>query len=261
MARTSYYRVFLKEGSVHYLVCRLIQQKSDESLLLQIEPSKLLAGGNIGQIEITGDTFEILYSKIDTPVEIEHTAIHATGQSHAKLSDGTYIVNYSQENVGIPLAQLKTVKHLGTLVTRQMTDQDVVVPSRNTDVIIEREIGLKCTIIDLLAIPKGSARSFNFNWEMENKQPVRLMVGLTVVPFKGFDAVLFTRSSDQFDKLPPGTLHLLDMNSLVPFVSELDDKKAIIKLSSLKFEEIIEIETNKNMQEGQSVLKATSKYL
>ena len=255
------YRIFIKEGSNHYLVGRLIQQKSDVSLMLQIEPSKQLDGSKIGKIVITSDTFEIPYAMIDIPIEIEHTTIHATGQSHTKLSDGTYSINYDRTNSGISLVNLKTVKHMGTLITREMLSQDVVLPSRKTDIIIERNVGQRSSIIDLLAVPSDGNINFNVDWDMENDRPVQLTIGLFRVPFTGFDILLFTRSSDQFDSQPPGTIHLPDMNSLVPFVLSMDEKKVIIRLSGLAFEEVINLAEGENNIGGMTTISVTPKYL
>lgn len=93
MAKPPYYRIFIKEGSDTYLLCRLWQQKSDESLMLQMQPGKHSTGGTVGKIETTGDTIEINYDDINTPADIEHTTIHASSQSHTKLKDGTRSIN------------------------------------------------------------------------------------------------------------------------------------------------------------------------
>lgn len=260
----NYYRIFLKEDMNNYLTFRLIQQGSDESLMLKIESSKSSEACKIGKIEIIGNTFEILYSKINEPAEVDHTSIHATGQSHTKLTNGELIINYGKNDFGIPLAKLKTVKHLGTLIIRKMTDGDKITPVEKTEginVIIERGIGQKCSIIDILAIPKESNVNFNCDWEMHNEREVKMTISLSKLPFNGFDTILFVRSSDQFDKLPDRTLHLSDMNNIVPFILELDDEKALIKLSALKFEEVIKLENGENVNQKMSTLRAVSKYL
>ena len=243
------------------MLCRLWQQKSDESLMLQIQPSKAGTSGTIGKIEITGDTFDINYEEINTPREIEHTTIHASGQSHTKLKDGTLSINYDKDHAGIPLKDLKTVKHLGTLLSREMTSDDAVKAERATDVPIERNIGQKFSVLDILAVPKDINVNFDFEWDMENERKVQLNVGLLKLGFNGFDVIIFTRSSDQFDKLPSKTLHLPDMNNVVPFVVSIDDKKATIKLSALTFDEVIKTQKPNDPNGGNTVLRATSKYL
>lgn len=261
MAKPPYYRIFLKEGSNTYLLCRLWQQKSDESLMLQMQPSKSGETGVVGKIEITGDTVEVNYDEINTPADIEHTTIHASGLSHTKMKDGTLSINYDKDHAGIPLRDLKTVKHLGTVLGREMTPDDIVQAERQTDVPIERNVGQKFSVLDILAIPKGVNVNFNFEWDMENERQVQLNVGMHKLGFNGFDVIIFTRSSDQFDKLPSKTLHLPDMNNIVPFVVRLDEKTATIKLSSLTFDEVVTPQDPNDPYAGFSVLSATPKYL
>lgn len=261
MAKPPYYRIFLKEGLNTYLLCRLWQQKSDESLMLQMQPGKHSTGGSVGKIEITGDTFDINYEEIDTPAEIEHTTIHASGQSHTKLKDGTLSINYDKDHAGIPLKNLKTVKHLGTLISRDMTKDDLVKAERATDVSIERSVGQKFSVLDILAVPKGINLNFDFEWDMENERQVQMNVGIHKLTFNGFDVYIFTRSSDQFDKVPNRTLHLPDMNNIVPFIVKLDDKRATIKLSNLTFDEIAKHQDPNDPYAGFDVLTATNKYL
>jgi hypothetical protein len=261
MAKPPYYRIFLIEGSSHYLVARLWQQKSDESLMLQMQPSKQSSGGMIGKVEITGDTFDIHYDQIDTPAEIDHTTIHATGQSHTKLKDGSRSTNYDKDHAGIPLKDLKTIKHLGTLLSREMTQDDELTPERATDVLIERGAGQKFSVLDILAIPKGANINFSADWDMENERQVVMTIGMHRLGFNGFDVLVFTRSSDQFDNVPNKTLHLPDMNNIVPFVVKLDDKKATIKLSALTFDEIVSLQDKANPYDGFTVITATPKFL
>ena len=243
------------------MLCRLWQQKSDESLMLRMQPGKHSTGGTVGKIEITGDTVEINYDEINTPAEIEHTTIHASGQSHTKLKDGTRSINYDKDHAGIPLKDLKTAKHLGTLLSREMTDDDVVKAERATDVPIERNVGQKFSVLDILAVPKGINLNFNFEWDMKNERQVQMNVGVHRLGFNGFDVYIFTRSSDQFDKVPNRTLHLPDMNNVVPFVVKLDEKKATIKLSSLTFGEVAKPQRPKNQNEGFTVITLTPKHL
>lgn len=261
MTKPPYYRIFIKEGSKTYLFCRLWQQKSDESLMLQMQPGKHSTGGTVGNIAITGDTFDINYEDIDMPAEIEHTTIHASGQSHTKLKDGTRSINYDKDHAGIPLKDLKTVKHLGTLLSREMTADDVVKAERVTDVPIERNVGQKFSVLDILAVPKGINLNFNFKWDMENERQVQLNVGVHRLGFNGFDVYIFTRSSDQFDKIPNRTLHLPDMNNIVPFVVKLDESKVTIKLSTLTFDEVAKPQDPNDPYAGFTVLSATNKYL
>lgn len=261
MPKPPYYRIFLKEGDKHYLVCRLWQQKSDESLMLQMQPSKHGVGGTIGKIEITGDTFDINYADISTPADIEHTTIHATGQSHTKLKDGSRSINYDKDHAGIPLANLKTIKHLGTLLSREMTQDDELKPERATDVLIERGAGQKFSVLDILAVPKGANINFSADWDMQNERQVMMTVGMHRLGFNGFDVLVFTRSSDQFDKVPNKTLHLPDMNNIVPFVVKLDDKKATIKLSALTFDEVVSLQNKDNPYDGFTVITATPEWL
>lgn len=261
MPKPPYYRIFLKEGPKTYLLCRLWQQRSDESLMLQILPGKHSTGGTVGKIEITGDTFDINYDEIDTPAGIEHTTIHASGQSHTKHKDGTRSINYDKDNAGIPLKDLNTVKHLGTLLSRDMSEDDVVKAERATDVSIERNVGQKFSVLDILAVPKGINLNFDFEWDMENERQVQLNVGVHRLGFNGFDVYIFTRSSDQFDKVPNRTLHLPDMNNVVPFVIKLDEKKATIKLSTLTFDEVAKPQDPNDPYAGFNVITATPKYL
>lgn len=259
--RPPYYRIFLKEGAKTYLLCRLWQQKSDESLILQMEPGKNGTGGFVGEAKVNGDTVEINYSEVATPAEIEHTSIHASGQSHTKLKDGSFRINYDKNHSGIPLRDLKTIKHLGTLLSRDMTDGDEQKTTRATDVPIERGIGQKFSVLDILAIPKGVNVKFSADWDMENERQVTMTVGMHGLPFNGFDVLIFTRSSDQFDDIPRRTLHIPDMNNVVPFVTKLDDNKAIIKLSALTFDEVIKPQNPNDPYAGFSVLTLTNKYL
>ncbi len=261
MPKPPYYRIFLKEGSKTYLLCRLMQQKSDESLMLQVEPSKAGGSATVGKIEITGDTFEINYEQIDTPADIEHTSIHASGMSHTKLKDGTYRFNYDKDNAGIPLAELKTIKHLGTLLSREMTEADIKPAERLTDVAIERNTGQKFSVLDILAVPKGINFNFSADWDMENDRPVQLNVGMHRLSFNSFDAIIFTRSSDQFDEVPKKTLHLPDMNNIVPFVTRLNGTQAVIKLSSLTFDEVLKPQDPNDPYAGFTVISATPKWL
>lgn len=261
MAKPPYYRIFLKEGSKCYLLCRLWQQKSDESLMLQMQPNKHGTGGKVGKIEITDGTFDIHFDQITTPAEIEHTTIHATGQSHTKMKDGSLSINYDKDHAGIPLADLNTIKHLGTLISRDMGSDDELKPTRATDVSIERGAGQKFSVLDILAVPKGANFNFTADWDMENERQVMMTIGMHRLGFNGFDVLVFTRSSDQFDKVPPKTLHLPDMNNLVPFVVKLDDKKATIKLSTLTFDEVFTPQNKANPYDGFTVITATSKYL
>lgn len=239
MVKSPYYRIFIKEGPEAYLFCRLFQQKSDESLILQIQPSVTDSGGLIGKIEVASDMFDINYEEVNIPVEIDHTTIHASGQSHTKLKDGTYSINYDKDHSAIPLRNLKTIKHLGTLLSREMTTDDVMRAERATDIQIERNVGQNFSVLDILAIPKNVNVNFRVEWHMENEREVQLTVSVCKLVFNGFDVVIFTRSSDQFDKIPSKTLHLPDMNNILPFVIKLDDKTATIKLSDITFDEVI----------------------
>lgn len=215
----------------------------------------------MGKVKITGDTFDINYEEIDTPAEIEHTTIHASGQSHTKLKDGTRSINYDKDHAGIPLKNLKTVKHLGTLLSRDMTADDVIKIERATDVPIERNVGQKFSVLDILAVPKGINLNLNFEWDMENERQVQMNVGFHRLGFNGFDVYIFTRSSNQFDKVPNRTLHLPDMNNIVPFVIKLDEKKATIKLSTLTFDEVTTQQDSNDLNSGFMVISATPKYL
>ena len=261
MAKPPYYRIFIKAGDKHYLVARLWQQSSDESLMLQVEPSKQSNGGSIGMVPITGDRFEIQFDDINTPSDIDHTSIHASGQSHTKLKDGSRSINYDKENTGIPLRNLHTIKHLGTLITREMLTADESTPSRASDVIIERDPSQKSSVIDILALPKSINVKFNAEWDMENDRQVVLTIGLHRLGFNGLDVFILTRSSDQFDAIPAKSIHLPDMNNIVPFVVSLDDKKAVIQLSSLTFDELIVPENGDDPYNGFTVITATPKWL
>ncbi len=229
--------------------------------MLQVEPSKTGGSATVGKIEITSDTFEINYEDIDTPAEIEHTNIHASGMSHTKLKDGTYRFNYDKDNKGIPLTELKTIKHLGTLLSREMTEADEKSAERANDVPIERNAGQKFSVLDVLAVPKGINFNFSADWDMENDRPVQLNVGMHRLSFNGYDVIIFTRSSDQFDEVPSKTLHLPDMNNIVPFVTKLNGKQAIIKLSTLTFDEVIKPQDPNDPYAGFTVITATPKWL
>jgi hypothetical protein len=261
MAKPPYYRIFLNESGKNYLLCRLWQQKSDESLMLQMQPGKNTKGGTIGKIEVTGSVFDIHFDDITTPADIEHTTLHATGQSHTKMKDGSLSINYDKDHAGIPLTGLKTIKHLGTLISRDMAADDETAKSRVSDVSIERGTGQKFSVLDILAVPKGVNFNFTTDWDMENKREVKMTIGLHRLGFNGFDVIIFTRSSDQFDKVPPKTLHLPDMNNIVPFVTKLDDKKATIKLSELTFNKVFTPQTKSNPYDGFTGITATSKYV
>jgi len=262
MAKPPYHRVLIKERDKYYIAFRLFQQKSDNSLMLKIERSKRLTKGGLGVNFIPFDGIcELYYDEMLIPADIEHTSIHASGQSQYKLKDGSYVINYSKENPGIALDNLATVKHLGTLITREMTADDSITDLKGKDIVIERPVGQNSTIIDILAIPSGAYYSFKVLWPMENDRVVHLSVNTTVIPFKGFDVLLFTRNRDQFDKLPVGTLHLPDMNNLVPFVLAIDDKKAVVQLSKLTFDQIAQTKEAHHLDVGYNQLSATSKYL
>lgn len=229
--------------------------------MLQMQPSKNGPSGFVGKVEIKGDIIDLNYDDINTPAEIEHTSIHASGESHTKLKDGTRSINYGKDNPGIPLRGLKSVKHLGTIISREMTDDDIVNAERTTDVPIERNLGQKFSVLDVLAIPKSINVNFNFEWDMENEREVQLNVGMHRLGFKGFDVIIFTRSSNQFDTIPSKSLHLPDMNNIVPFVTKIDKEKVSIKLSKLTFDEIIRSQETNDPNEGFTVLSATNKYL
>ena len=88
-------------------MCRLWQQKSDVSLMLHIYPKKGGSGGTLGKLKIESNPFDIRYDQVSEPVDIEHTSIHATGQSHTKMKDGTRTVTNDKEAITIPLEELK----------------------------------------------------------------------------------------------------------------------------------------------------------
>lgn len=227
--------------------------------MLQIEPSKKLPRGRHGKFEFKNGEVLVVFDEMRERGEIDHTNIHASGASQTKLKDGSLSINYSEANPGTPLVNLKSVKHLGTLITRDIRDEEGVEISRLTDIPIERMEYQKSSVIDLLAVPKNANINLNAEWDMKNDRPVRLNVGFWKMGFNGFDVIALVRSSDQFDKVPPATLHILDMNDFVPFVLELDDKKARIQLSHLKFEKVIQ--TNTHNSGEHIVITATSKYL
>lgn len=229
--------------------------------MLQVEPNKAGDSATVGKIEIKSDTFEINYEQIDTPAEIEHTNIHASGMSHTKLKDGTYRYNYDKDDKGIPLRALKTIKHLGTLLSRKMTEADEKPAERATDVSIERNTGQRFSVLDILAVPKGINFNFSADWDMENDRPVHLNVGMHRLTFNGFDAIIFIRSSDQFDEVPSKTLHLSDMNNVVPFVTKLNGKQAVIKLSTLTFDEVLRPQDPDDPYAGFAAITATPKWL
>ncbi len=231
--------------------------------MMKLEPSKVNdgKGGMIGRIPITSDRFEINFSEISTPAEVDHTSLHASGQSHTKLKDGSYSINYSKEMGGIPLKDLKTAKHLGTLIAREAKLEDEQSPTRKTDVIIERNKGQSTTILDLMAVPQGVNLKFNMNWDMENERMVQLTVGMFGLPFKDLTVMIFARHSDGFDKQPPKTVHLPDMNNLVPFVVSLDDQRAVIQISQLTFDEVLTPEDPNDSYKDFTVITATPKWL
>jgi hypothetical protein len=262
MSKPLKYRLFVKEGDKHYLIAHL-WQGTDGSLMMKLEPSKASdgKGGMIGHIPITSDRFEIKFSEINTPAEVDHTSLHASGQSHTKLKDGSYAINYSKGMADIPLRNLKTVKHLGTLIAREAKSEDEQSPTRKTDVIIERNQGQSTTILDLMAVPQGINLQFSMNWDMENQRMVQLTVGMFGLSFKDLTVMIFARHSDGFDKQPPKTVHLPDMNNLVPFVVSLDDKKAVIQISQLTFDEVLTPKGSNDPYKDFTVITATPKWL
>ncbi len=262
MSKPLKYRLFIKEGSNHYLIAH-IWQGTDGSLMMKLEPSKVSDGksGMVGSIPITSDRFEIKFSEISTPAEVEHTSLHASGQSHTKLKDGSYAINYSKDMAGIPLRDLKTAKHLGTLIAREAKLEDIQLPTRKTDVVIERNKGQSTTILDLMAVPQGVNLKFDMNWDMENERMVQLSVGMLSLPFKDLTVMIFARHSDGFDRLPSKTVHLPDMNNLVPFVVGLDDEKAVIQISQLTFDEVLTPEDSDDSYRDFIVITAIPKGL
>lgn len=255
-----YYRIFIREGTKNYLFCRIWQQKSDVSLMLQLNSKKGGTGDTLGKIKIMSNPFDIRYDDVSQPVEIEHTSIHATGQSHTKMKDGSRTVNNDKNAISIPLKGLSTSKHLSTLLCREMVEGDLRETLRENDVPIERKPKQRFTTLDLIAIPKSQNINFNVNWEMENDRPVELSVVLHRLSFKSFDVIIFTRHSDQFDVVPPKTIQLPDMNDKVPFVTKIDEEKLTVNISNLTFSQMVKPAGN-DPYDGYTVLRATSKYL
>lgn len=260
MQKAPHYRIFIKEGDKTYLLCRLWQQKSDVSLMLHVYPKKGGSGGTLGKLKIESNPFDIRYDQVSEPVDIEHTSIHATGQSHTKMKDGTRTVTNDKEAITIPLEELKTSKHLTTLLCRKMSDGDVDEMTRQNDVPLERNSSQKFTTLDIIAIPASANINFSFDWDMENDKPVQLNINTHRLRFKDFDVLIFTRHSDQFDTAPPKTIQLPDMNDKVPFVTKIDTDKLTVNISQLTFSEMI-TPAGENPYEGFAVISATPKYL
>lgn len=258
MAKPPYFRVFLSQNNENYLFCRLFQQKSDNSLILQIVPRKGGTGGTAGKILIEKNPFDIYYDAISKPTDFEHTSIHSTGQSHTKLKDGTYQIHNDKSSNSIPLDNLSTVKHISTIVCREMDENDLVERTRATDIPLIREASQQITIIDMLAVPKGINLNFTGEWEMSNDHPVRLTVGLHKLAFNGFDLILFTRHSDEFEHAPPKSIQLPDLNNHIPTVIKVDNEKITVKVSSLTFDKVLSTE---QPNDGFTTITATPKWL
>lgn len=261
MAKPPHYRIFIKEGAETYLFCRLWQQKSDESLMIFIYPRKGGTGGTLGKVKIESNPFDIYFDQVSTPANFEHTTIHASGQSHTKLKDGSLSVHHDKLSPGIPLKGLKTSKHLSTLLCRDMDDGDKQIITRQGDIPIERDISQKFTTMDILAIPKSINIKFSGNWEMENDRPVTLSINLHRLLFNSFDVLIFTRHSDQFDNAPPKTIQLPDMNSVVPMVTKIDNEKLTVSLSKLNFDQVLVDQDSTDPYYGFNVITAIPKYL
>lgn len=259
MARAPYYRLFINEDDHDYLLARLWQSKSDGSLMLNVFETES-GGGTLARIKIESNPFDIPFDKVNVPVAIDHTSIHATGQSHTKMKDGSLVINNDKVSQSIPLTELKTSKHITTLLCKRMTKEDEMPANRVNDVPLKRASGQNFSVVDVLALPGGMNVSLNVGWEMENDKPVNLTVSTYMLKFNGFDVVLFVRHSDQFETAPPKTIQLPDMNDKVPFVTKIDQEKMTVKISSLTFGQMV-VPTDKETPPGFSSLTATSKYL
>jgi len=262
VSKAPYFRIFIKEDDRTYLLCRIWQQKSDVSLLLKVNQRKNGTGGTLGEIAINSNHFDIHYNQVSRPVDIEHTSIHATGQSHTKMKEGGLYLVHDKYAITIPLTDLKTSKHLSTLLCRELEDEDIEDITRQNDVLIERDKSQRFTALDLLAIPKSANVRFSANWEIENDKMVNLSMGISRLEFNGYDVLVFARHSDQFEKGPPITIQLPDMNDKVPFITKIDDEKLTVNISSLTFSDAIQSQEKGNdPYDGFTVITATSRFL
>jgi len=226
--------------------------------MIQILSRKGGSGGTSCKVLIEKNPFNIFYDAISEPTDFEHTTVHSTGESHTKLKDGTYQTHNDKNSKSISLDNLSTVKHISTIVCRGMDESDLAERTRATDVPLLREPSQKITIIDMLAVPKGINLNFTGEWEINNDHPVKLTIGLHKLVFNGFDLILFTRHSDEFEHAPPKSIQLPDLNNHVPFVTKVDSEKITVNLSSLTFDQVLNAQQS---SDGLTTIDATPKWL
>lgn len=218
----------MKRGSNHYKLGTLFWSR-DESIYFTLKRSKDSPRGSLGQFRVNASTgyWSIRFDDKLEEVDIAHSTIHATGQSHVKLRDGSY----RESPNGFPLKGLSQPRALWTIVWNASSKSTKNYQPKSTDFVIEEPNRIEARVLYLIAVPLGSV-TLNLQTEVNDDGT---LPDLALFPFElnGVGLVALLHSTDRMLS-PKRTLKINSINNAIPVVTSIDSEKVEGTLTAIK---------------------------
>ncbi len=208
--------VFIGSAGNNYPIFKLFQTRKDPSIYLHLfgQPESKKTG--VGKINFAGNplTGKIEYTNPEiVSKRIDHSSIHKDGKTHTKFTDKTYF----SKTPGLPLENLKSARHLWTIIPGTLKRQNIMTKLPKDHIILNTPGNVPSVAIVIFAIPKSTNFHFEFTFPVEDLEMNTGKFPINILPleFNQYTICLFAYSTLKFKIAPPRTYAFSDVFNFI----------------------------------------------